>query len=31
MDKVKTGKYSFDGEEWNIISSEAKVMLGRML
>ena len=31
MEKVKTGKYSMVGDEWNIISNEAKIMMGRML
>lgn len=31
MDKVKVGKYSIDGDEWNLISSEAKLMISKML
>lgn len=31
MEKVKIGKYSFDGDEWFVVSSDAKAFIGRML
>jgi hypothetical protein len=31
MDKVRVGKYSMDSDEWTMVSSEAKMMISRML
>jgi glutamine cyclotransferase len=31
MEKVKVGRYSFEGEEWSLVSSEAKVMISKMI
>ena len=31
MDKVKIGKYSLVSDEWNLISTEAKSMISKML
>jgi calcium-dependent protein kinase len=31
MEKVKIGKYNFEGEEWNQVSSEAKVLISKMV
>lgn len=31
MEKVKIGKYTFDSEEWNYVSKEAKDFVSRLL
>ena len=31
MEKVRIGKYNFEGEEWHQVSSEAKVMISKMV
>ena len=31
MEKVRIGKYNFEGEEWTQVSSEAKVMISKMI
>ncbi|EGR27981.1 hypothetical protein IMG5_185640 [Ichthyophthirius multifiliis] len=31
MDKVKTGKYNFDGEEWTYVSEDAKNFIKKLL
>ena len=29
--KVKIGKYNFEGEEWDVVSDDAKNFISRML
>jgi calcium-dependent protein kinase len=31
MEKVRIGKYNFEGEEWTQVSSEAKVIITKMV
>ena len=31
MEKVRIGKYNFEGEEWTQVSSEAKVLISKMV